>query len=249
MSQWHTEWVDEVDSTQSYARARLADLGTPAPLWGVVAAHQRAGRGRYQRTWADDAGTSLLTSLLVVTDSAGLPWVSARAGLALARSLATAPGRGDEGEISVKWPNDVLIDARKVAGILSEHVDVAGGMHRVLVGIGVNIGTVPAHAPAEAGAVPAAWFPGDARAQLLDAVRTELTELLAESPTTTRAAYLDALAGIGSPARASLADGTTVRGHIAGITETAALILDTEAGRVTVTAADLALTPKECETA
>ena len=100
----------------------------------ALAEHQTAGRGRSGRSWEDAPATNLLFSLLLEPPAdARLPQVSLVAGLAVASALereAMVPAL-------VKWPNDVLIDGGKVAGILLE----ATG-RRVVCGIGINVNQV-----------------------------------------------------------------------------------------------------------
>jgi len=109
-------------STNERARA-LASAGAPHGTL-VTADAQTAGRGRQGRTWTAPAGRALLLSLVVRELD---PLISLRAGLAVA-DLAGAPA-------CVKWPNDVLLDGRKVAGILVEARPQEGW---AVVGIGVN---------------------------------------------------------------------------------------------------------------
>ena len=109
-------------STNERART-LASAGAPHGTV-VTADEQTAGRGRQGRTWTAPAGRALLLSLIVRELD---PLLSLRAGLAVA-DLAGAAAR-------VKWPNDVLLDGRKVAGILVESRPQEGW---AVVGIGVN---------------------------------------------------------------------------------------------------------------
>jgi BirA family biotin operon repressor/biotin-[acetyl-CoA-carboxylase] ligase len=122
-------------TTSTNERAReLASTGTPHGTL-VTADVQTAGRGRQGRTWVAPARSSLLLSLVLrETD----PLISLRAGLAVA-DLAGGAAR-------VKWPNDVLVDGRKVAGILVEARPQEGW---TVVGIGVNAALDPADLPPE----------------------------------------------------------------------------------------------------
>ena len=102
----------------------------------VATGHQTAGRGRLGRTWTDAAETSLLFSILLrpAVPDERLPELTVLA----ARAVADAVG-GD-----VKEPNDVLLNARKVAGVLGEASE-----GRVVVGIGVNANQTPEQLPPE----------------------------------------------------------------------------------------------------
>jgi BirA family biotin operon repressor/biotin-[acetyl-CoA-carboxylase] ligase len=121
--------VATVDSTQEAVFA-LASAGAPDGA-AVVADTQTAGRGRRGRRWHDEAGTSLLVSVLL---RPGLP-PSLRPLLSYAASLAVVGTLGTLGlEARVKWPNDVLVAGRKVAGILLEAREGV-----VVVGVGLNV--------------------------------------------------------------------------------------------------------------
>jgi BirA family transcriptional regulator, biotin operon repressor / biotin---[acetyl-CoA-carboxylase] ligase len=125
--------VREIDSTNGRARA-LAVAGAPHGTV-VTAGVQTAGRGRQGRTWTAPPGTALLLSLVLREIDPLLPL---RAGLAVA-DLAGPGAR-------VKWPNDVLVDGRKVAGILVESRPQEGW---AVVGIGVNAAVDVAELPPE----------------------------------------------------------------------------------------------------
>jgi BirA family biotin operon repressor/biotin-[acetyl-CoA-carboxylase] ligase len=127
------------DSTNDRARA-LASTGAPHGTL-VTAGEQTAGRGRQGRTWSAPAGTALLMSL-VLRDAPPL--------VPLAAGVAVAEVAGDGAQL--KWPNDVLIGGRKVAGILVEARPAEGWS---VLGIGVNVAVsleqLPAGLEASAG--------------------------------------------------------------------------------------------------
>lgn len=139
------EALDTVGSTNSEAmdRARCGDTG---PLW-LTAERQVSGRGRRGRNWSSERG-NLYASLLLVDPApaamtASLPLAAAVAVHgAISRLMA-----GHEADVAIKWPNDVLIDRRKVCGILLEAERLADGRFAVVIGIGVNVTTAPADAP------------------------------------------------------------------------------------------------------
>lgn len=132
-------FLREVDSTNDEL-LRRAEAGAPEGAI-VVAETQRAGRGRLGRTWLDVPGNALLFSLLVrpklpPETAATVPLV---AGIAMAlaiREMTRLP-------IGLKWPNDLLLHDRKVCGILAEAQTSAKGIEGIILGIGVNTGTVP----------------------------------------------------------------------------------------------------------
>ena len=113
----------ETGSTNDRAR-ELAAAGAPHGAL-VTAAEQSAGRGRQGRTWSAPPGHALLMSLVLRDAHPMLP---------LAAAVAVADAIGDDARI--KWPNDVLVDGRKVAGILAEGRPQEGW---AVLGIGVNV--------------------------------------------------------------------------------------------------------------
>jgi BirA family biotin operon repressor/biotin-[acetyl-CoA-carboxylase] ligase len=131
--------LDSTDSTQSEVQ-RLA-AGGAAEGTVVTARHQRAGRGRRGHEWWDAPGESLLVSVLLRPSCrpAAVPQLSLVGGLAVAEALAAAGVTA-----RIRWPNDLLVDERKVCGILAEASSEASGdgrgrLHHVILGIGVNL--------------------------------------------------------------------------------------------------------------
>ncbi len=122
-----------LDSTMDEA-GRLAADGCPEGLV-VFAEEQTAGRGRFSRSWISGPGESLLLSIVLRPTAEQLPQANMAATLAVAR---TVEGRVD-GPVTIKWPNDVRIGSRKVAGILIEADSQPGGASSVVVGIGLNV--------------------------------------------------------------------------------------------------------------
>ncbi|WP_374387737.1 biotin--[acetyl-CoA-carboxylase] ligase [Brevundimonas sp.] len=131
--------LDEIDSTNAEAR-RLAEAGETGPRW-IVARRQTAGRGRRGRSWVSEPG-NLAATLLITTPRGAAEAAQATfvAALAVADLLDVfvSPAL-----VSIKWPNDVLLDGTKVSGILIESGPHASGGLWLAVGIGVNL----AHAP------------------------------------------------------------------------------------------------------
>jgi BirA family transcriptional regulator, biotin operon repressor / biotin---[acetyl-CoA-carboxylase] ligase len=97
----------------------------------ALAEHQLAGRGRLGRVWVDEPGTGLAMSIVLRPPPPVARWPELT--LVAAEAVAGAIGEG----ATIKHPNDVLLDGRKVAGILAEASD------RVVLGIGVNVGRAP----------------------------------------------------------------------------------------------------------
>jgi BirA family biotin operon repressor/biotin-[acetyl-CoA-carboxylase] ligase len=126
---------DEVTSTMEVAH-RLAESGAPAGD-AVVARRQRSGRGQQGRTWSAEVG-GLWLSVIGRPDAAlGLDPLSLRVGLAVAEALELElPGLSG---IGLKWPNDVMLHGRKLAGVLTEARWQAGRCLWVVTGVGINI--------------------------------------------------------------------------------------------------------------
>jgi BirA family biotin operon repressor/biotin-[acetyl-CoA-carboxylase] ligase len=139
--------LDEIDSTNAEARRR-AEAGATGPLW-ISALRQTAGRGRRGRVWETGAGGNLAATLLLHTDkppgqAAQISFVAALAVTDLVRDhVHSAPAE-------VKWPNDVLVQGRKIAGVLVESGPAPSGGQWLAVGVGVNLaeGPVVAERPA-----------------------------------------------------------------------------------------------------
>ena len=130
---------DEIDSTNAEARRR-AEAGEAGPLW-ITAARQSAGRGRRGRNWSTEGG-NLAATLLDTTDlppveAAQVSFIAALAVGDLARRYIPAS------RVGLKWPNDLMIDGKKAAGILVESGQRPDGRLWLAVGIGVNL----AHSP------------------------------------------------------------------------------------------------------
>ena len=127
--------LGEVDSTQAVARA-LADDRAPEGTV-VTAEHQRAGRGRGGRAWLDRPGEALLCSVVLrpAIDAAEVPQLALLAAVALAEAVEALTGLAP----GIKWPNDLVVDGRKLAGILAEAGTDGHTVARVILGIGVNV--------------------------------------------------------------------------------------------------------------
>lgn len=130
---WHVEYVDETGSTNADL---LAAAAAGAPDRTVLATgHQTAGRGRLDRRWDAPPGTNLLVSILF-RDVPAVPGdLTRRVGVAAADAVRATTGA----TAVLKWPNDVLLDGRKLGGILAQRA--AAGP--VVVGLGLNVGWAP----------------------------------------------------------------------------------------------------------
>jgi BirA family biotin operon repressor/biotin-[acetyl-CoA-carboxylase] ligase len=118
--------VAETSSTQDEARTRGPRIGDV-----VVAGRQTRGRGRFGRTWADTGEDGIAMTFVVSPERAER--LAIAAGIAVAAAIES-PSSGAGVRIMIKWPNDVLANGKKVAGVLVECVD-----NCALIGIGVNV--------------------------------------------------------------------------------------------------------------
>jgi BirA family biotin operon repressor/biotin-[acetyl-CoA-carboxylase] ligase len=151
---------ETIGSTMEECR-RLAGEGAPEGSL-VWAGEQTEGRGRRGRGWASPPGNLYLSLLLrpdlPPADGAKLGFVAA---LAMGGALAALLPDGDE-RVRLKWPNDLLIDGAKTAGILLEGQPGPGGrLSWVILGVGVNVGSYPSDTPYPATSLQAAGGPSD----------------------------------------------------------------------------------------
>jgi BirA family biotin operon repressor/biotin-[acetyl-CoA-carboxylase] ligase len=177
------------DSTNLRARA-LAIAGAPHGTL-VTAVEQSAGRGRQGRGWSAPAGSSLLMSLVLHDPPPRLALVAGVAVAEVARTLDA-----DRRAVGVKWPNDVLLDGRKVAGIL---VEGRPQERWAVLGIGLNVALAPSDlGPSLAGrAASLGLTPGEDVERALAEVLLALTRVLGQrgEEVVSRLRALDALYG------------------------------------------------------
>jgi BirA family biotin operon repressor/biotin-[acetyl-CoA-carboxylase] ligase len=121
-------WYSEVGSTNDIA-GTFAEKGADEGLV-VLADRQTAGRGRLGRSWASPSGAGIYVSVVLRPTPAVVRLVTIAAGVAVTEGIASATGLSTH----VKWPNDVHVSGRKLAGILAE-----GAVNHVVVGIGINV--------------------------------------------------------------------------------------------------------------
>lgn len=135
---------DELESTNDTVRDHVLAGARPAPYSTISTTSQTGGHGRHGRVWVAPPGRTVAISTYFELDApvtrAAIGWIPLAAGLALRDAiLDQAPGLA--GRVGIKWPNDVQVDGRKIAGILGEllgPVD-AGARFAGVVGTGVNL--------------------------------------------------------------------------------------------------------------
>ncbi|MGH9200866.1 MAG: biotin--[acetyl-CoA-carboxylase] ligase [Vicinamibacterales bacterium] len=128
-------WLPSVESTMNVA-ASLAAEGAPAGLV-IGADEQTSGRGRRGHTWYSPPGAGLYFSLVSrpALDASALPIVTLAAGVGVHIGVLKATGLSTD----LKWPNDVLIGGRKVAGILAEGLSIGAPAQAAIIGVGINL--------------------------------------------------------------------------------------------------------------
>ncbi len=221
---------DEIDSTNEEAR-RLAAAGEVGPLW-LTATRQTAGRGRRGRSWEMAEG-NLAATLLLRPDRPQGEW--AQLSFVIAIAAADTMAGFANARIALKWPNDVLADGKKLAGILLETAN--GPSPALAIGIGVNLAHHPegTEFPAISLAALGAKIPStdDALAALAASFVKWYEIWRAQGFDAIRQAWLARAAGLGSRIRARLA--TEERsGMFEGIDENGALLLNEGFGRASV---------------
>jgi BirA family biotin operon repressor/biotin-[acetyl-CoA-carboxylase] ligase len=232
------EVVTSTGSTNADLRERLQGLARPVLR---VAEYQTAGRGRAGRSWVDAHGDNLSFSLAwrFGGDVAQISGLSLVVGVLVAETL-----RASGWEAGLKWPNDVMLDGRKLGGILVETVSARPGTWAI-IGIGINVHP-NAERDAAAGAETASLAPTDLnRNALLASLADGLVEGLplfdaqGLTPFVPRWQALHAYAG----EAVDLIDRGRLlqRGIARGIDEMGCLLLDTHAGRIAVLAGDVSL--------
>lgn len=216
---------EEIDSTNEEARRR-AQAGERGPLW-IWAKKQVAGRGRRGRTWESPSGNLFCTLLIApgapAADAARLSFVAALAVYETVTAFV-APAK-----VRVKWPNDVLIDGQKVAGILLESSGESGAqlLPWLAVGIGINLQHQPEQPAYPATRIAAHGFaprPAEALSWLAEAFDRHFQTWRTKGFAPIRSAWLEHAAGLGQAVTARLPS-ETINGVFQGLDADGALLL------------------------
>jgi BirA family transcriptional regulator, biotin operon repressor / biotin---[acetyl-CoA-carboxylase] ligase len=211
------------DSTNERAK-ELAAAGAPHGTL-VTAGEQTAGRGRQGRTWTAPPGEALLMSLVVRELDELLPLAASVAVCEACESIAPV-------ECRIKWPNDVWIDGRKVAGILVEGRPQNGW---AVLGIGLNVSTAEEDFPPELRETATSLSSGSVE-EALTAVLAALETRLAEPPERILSAWRERDALRGRQVRWEGGEGVA-----GGISDSGALVVDTDGGPVELDAGEVHL--------
>ncbi len=234
---------DEIGSTSDEARHQ-AQMGHQGNLW-ITAREQTNGRGRRGRAWVSKPGnlyaTLLIRPRLTAADAGRLSFLAA-----VALHHALAPLIPAPAQVTLKWPNDVLVDGAKIAGILLESQSGPEGLVDWLsIGIGVNL----AHAPqgVETTAIALADFgvqvePMELLAPLARHMDSLLVQFSTQGFAPIHAAWLKRAAGLGKPIRVRLSD-RTLEGRFQALDPDGALVLDQDGVATRIAAGEVFLTP------
>ena len=239
-------YFDSIGSTNNEALAWAT--GGAKDLSLVIADEQTAGRGRLDRKWFTPKGTALAFSLILRPTPAEKPYLTRVVGLA---ALAVADALRTRGlNAQIKWPNDVLLNGRKLAGILVESVWSGEDVDCIVVGIGMNV---------LKDAVPSAdllFFPATSLEEVLGpAVQREivlhdiLAGIVALRPHLGSDAFIASwekvLAFRGEQVQVEQGDGAMLTGKLLGLEPDGSLKLSDEAGNsITVRFGDVRLRPR-----
>ncbi|WP_299441125.1 biotin--[acetyl-CoA-carboxylase] ligase, partial [uncultured Rhodospira sp.] len=244
---WRLVHRPVVDSTQAVART-LLEAGEGSPVWpdGALVVHadeQTGGRGRHGRPWTSPPGNLYVTVALPCPEG---PRVGVQIGFLGGVALAEALGQlGFEDRARLKWPNDLLLDQAKVAGLLPESARDSDDRTWVLLGMGVNVATAP---PPDAVLYPTTTLnahglgvlaPEDLLPPLLTRLAEGVRRWRAEGFAPVRAAWRRHGHGVGDPVRVRLG-AETVTGVFAGLAADGALMIRDPGGAMrTILAGDV----------
>jgi BirA family biotin operon repressor/biotin-[acetyl-CoA-carboxylase] ligase len=237
---WRVERFDVLDSTSEEAKRRVL-AGDPGRLW-ILADSQTAGRGRHGRGWRSPVGnfhgSALLVAPCAIADGPHLGFV---AGLAARAAIEDLGGQG----VRLKWPNDLVVDGAKLAGILLEGWSFSTAPFAVSIGIGVNLTFHPDDLPYPATDVSALVGREVGVREFVERLAVRFDERLAVFAggagfADIREQWLQAAAGLGQPMRATTPAGPR-EGVFEGLDERGRLLLRRQDAIETIESADIAL--------
>ncbi|MCP9620770.1 biotin--[acetyl-CoA-carboxylase] ligase [Nocardia otitidiscaviarum] len=232
------EVVESTGSTNADLVARAADPGVDRVV--LLAEAQERGRGRHERAWESPARAQIAMSILVRLpgiDPEVLGWLPLLTGVAVVDAVRAVAGV----DAALKWPNDVLVDGRKLSGILAE-VAASAPDPAVVMGIGLNVSLTEAELPVPHATSLALLGAADTdRTDLALAILREFARRLTAwraanwSVTDLAAAYRERCATLGAEVRAELPNGQALTGIATGIDDHGRLRIGDQA----VTAGDV----------
>jgi len=228
---------EELPSTNTYA----LQLGkSPTPQGTVILAdRQTAGRGRLQRSWFSPPGANIYGSVIFSFTKSfyAMGWIPLMAGTALAQAI----GDHTNLQLTLKWPNDILINERKVGGILCESFKRNVEETCVVIGFGINVNLPQTTFPKDLQQIATslqiqAGRPLD-RHQLLTIMIAALEQsweaLLTKGPPSCRLAYIGRCSTLGSQIQVQFPDGRQIQGVAQSIGEQGQLQIHTSTSDLT----------------
>ncbi|CAM3534216.1 biotin--[acetyl-CoA-carboxylase] ligase [Occultella aeris] len=244
--------VESTGSTNAdLLRAATAEPDAWPHLSGILARHQRGGRGRTGRTWDTDAHAALTFSVVLRPDRPReqWSWLPLLAGVAVLRAMPAPVAGGAPGvRLALKWPNDLVHTGggqdlpdwhrlRKVGGLLAEVLPDGSG---VVLGIGVNLAGASLPVP-WAGTLAEVGIETDAQT-LAARIVASLAHVLADPAITAdpRSAVGPHVVSLGAEVRVELPTGPAIHGEATGLADDGALVVRTDAGVRHVHAGDVA---------
>jgi BirA family biotin operon repressor/biotin-[acetyl-CoA-carboxylase] ligase len=238
---WDIRRVEKTGSTNADLAA-AARAGAAEGLV-IVADHQAAGRGRLGRVWETPPGQALTVSFLLrpSVPVGRWPWLPLVTGIAVVDALESVGVTG----AGLKWPNDVLVGERKLAGILAERVETPPLPAAVVIGVGLNVAQEAWMLPDSAVSL-ATLGVAASRDEVLDALAAALAARYAawvarvgDPDAGVGAAYRRRCRTLGRTVRVELPGGDRVEGTAVDIDESGCLVVDTGPARIAVSAGDV----------
>lgn len=226
---WSVIHLNTVDSTNTYLD-RLAKEGYPHGTV-VVADSQTSGRGRFQRKWFSPPGKNIYMSILLRPEGVPLPELSVipmLTGIACARAIRTLTNL----EVFLKWPNDILLNERKLGGILVESKIEAERVY-IIAGIGINVNMTEEDLPEEIMDIATSLYivarRGFSRELIMNEILYEFFELyrglLQKGRSFIISEWQTLSSTIGKTVRVVLPDGREIRGKAIQVDEDGALLI------------------------
>jgi BirA family biotin operon repressor/biotin-[acetyl-CoA-carboxylase] ligase len=238
------EVVSETESTNAVLRERADQADSTGQV--VIAEHQTAGRGRLDRVWTAPPRSGITMSMLVrpdAVDASRWPWLPLIAGLAVAAAVRREGGI----EAGLKWPNDVVVADRKLAGLLVERVETPSRTPAAVIGIGLNVTLRTDELPVEnATSLALEGSISTDRSLLVRAVLRNLDGLLqqwievgGDAAQGLHASYSSACVTLGHEVEVTLPAGQVVSGEAVRIDAQGRLIVKTSDGETAFGAGDV----------
>jgi BirA family biotin operon repressor/biotin-[acetyl-CoA-carboxylase] ligase len=222
MGQWHVSVVAETGSTNDDL-LRAAERRELVDRTVLRTEHQTAGRGRLDRRWDAPAGSNLLASMYLLSSGDQPSTRVQRVGVAIVDAIIQLAGSNVAANrlsaLGLKWPNDVLLDGRKLAGVLAQRSTSAPG---VVVGFGVNLGWAPPDAACVQELVECS------PEQLLDGV-LDAFDAQPDDPAAFAEVYRARLLTLGQFVRVHLPGNVTFDGRAVGIDADGRIVVISEA--------------------